>query len=97
MKTYGGVDVQTHLFLTSALAGAEWSAFSPGRFTAGKRSFGTHWIGGWFGLRTSWRREKFLSYRDSNSDPSVVQPLYVPVLFRNKKLNLRGYNLGMCG
>jgi hypothetical protein len=30
-----------HVFLTSALAGGEWSASRPGRFTAG-----THWIVG---------------------------------------------------
>jgi hypothetical protein len=33
MKTYGGVDVQTHVFLTSALVGGEWSASRPGRVT----------------------------------------------------------------
>jgi hypothetical protein len=38
MMTYGGVDVQTHVSLTSALAGGEWSASSPDRFTPrGKR------------------------------------------------------------
>jgi hypothetical protein len=42
MKAYGGVDVKIYIFLTSALAGGEWSASRPGRFT-----FGTHWIGGW--------------------------------------------------
>jgi hypothetical protein len=42
MMTYGGVDVQIHIFLTSALAGGEWSASCLGRFTPG-----THWIGGW--------------------------------------------------
>jgi hypothetical protein len=35
------VDVQLHVFLTSALGG-EWSALSPGLFNPG-----THWIGGW--------------------------------------------------
>jgi hypothetical protein len=29
MKTYGGVDVQTHVFFTSALVGGEWSASRP--------------------------------------------------------------------
>jgi hypothetical protein len=48
MKTYGGVDVQIHVFLTSALIGDEWSALRPGRFTP----LGTHWIGGWVGART---------------------------------------------
>jgi hypothetical protein len=46
MKVYGGLDVWTHLFLTSALAGGEWLASRLGRFTPG-----THWIGGWVDLR----------------------------------------------
>jgi hypothetical protein len=33
MKTYGGVDVQIHVFITSALVGGEWSASRPGRLT----------------------------------------------------------------
>jgi hypothetical protein len=49
MKAYGGVDVQIHIFLTSALAGGEWSASRLGRFTAGERTPGTHCIGGWAG------------------------------------------------
>jgi hypothetical protein len=51
MKTYGGVDVQIHIFLTSALVGGEWSASRPGRFTPRERAPGTHWIGGWVGPR----------------------------------------------
>jgi hypothetical protein len=47
MKAYGGVDVQIHIFLTSALVGGEWSASRPGNFTPGERVPGTHWIGGW--------------------------------------------------
>jgi hypothetical protein len=42
-----GVDVQTHVFLTSALVGGEWSASRPGRFTAGEISPVTHRTGGW--------------------------------------------------
>jgi hypothetical protein len=42
MKTYGVVDVQIRVFLTSALVGGEWSASWPGRVTPG-----THWIGSW--------------------------------------------------
>jgi hypothetical protein len=49
MKVYGGVDVWTHVFLTSTLAGGEWSASWPGRFTHGERARRTHWIGGWVG------------------------------------------------
>jgi hypothetical protein len=37
MKAYGRVDVEIHIFLTSALAGGEWSASRPGRFTPGER------------------------------------------------------------
>jgi hypothetical protein len=50
MKTYGGVDVQTHV-LTPALVGREWSASRPARLTRGERAPGTHWIGGWMGHR----------------------------------------------
>jgi hypothetical protein len=47
MKAYEGVDIETHVFLTSALGGGEWSASRPCRFTPGERASGTHWIGGW--------------------------------------------------
>jgi hypothetical protein len=46
MKTYGGVDVEIHIFLTSALVGVEWSASRPCRFTLGEKAPGTHFIGG---------------------------------------------------
>jgi hypothetical protein len=46
MKAYGGVDVYIHIFLTSALAGGEWSASLPARFAPAERALGTHWIGG---------------------------------------------------
>jgi hypothetical protein len=46
MKAYGGVDVEIHIFLTSALVGGEWSASRPCRFTPGERAPVIHWIGG---------------------------------------------------
>jgi hypothetical protein len=46
MKTYGEVDAETHVFLTSALVVGERSASRPGRFTPGERAPGTHLIGG---------------------------------------------------
>jgi hypothetical protein len=36
MKVYGGVDVEIHIILTSALVGSEWSSSRPGRSTTGK-------------------------------------------------------------
>jgi hypothetical protein len=67
MKAYGGVDVSIHVFLTSALAGGEWSASRPCRFTPG-----THWIGGWV--------VPIADLHDVETklglcDPSVVQPV----------------------
>jgi hypothetical protein len=48
----------------SALAGGEWSASRPCRFTPGERAPGTHWIVGWVdpraGLNDTEKR-KFLT------------------------------------
>jgi hypothetical protein len=41
------MDVYIHIFLTSALAGGEWSALRPGHFTPEERATGTPWLGGW--------------------------------------------------
>jgi hypothetical protein len=49
MKAYGG----DQRFLDLALAGGEWSASHPGRFTPGDKAPGTRWIGGWVDTRTS--------------------------------------------
>jgi hypothetical protein len=46
MNTYAGVDIYSHIFLISALAGGENSASRPGRFTSRKEPAVTHWIGG---------------------------------------------------
>jgi hypothetical protein len=53
MKAYWGVDVEIHIFLTSALVGVEWSASRLGRFIPGKRDPGIHWVGGWVDPRAS--------------------------------------------
>jgi murein endopeptidase len=53
----------------------EWSASRPGRFTAGEKNPGTHQIGGWVGVWITWRGDNSWPYRDSNSNPSVFQPV----------------------
>jgi hypothetical protein len=45
MKTYGGVYIWTHVFLTSALVEDEWAASRPGRVTTVGRAHNAHWIG----------------------------------------------------
>jgi hypothetical protein len=52
MKTYGGVDVQIHVFLTSTQLGCKWPASRPTRFIPKERAPGSHWIEGWVGPRT---------------------------------------------
>jgi len=47
MKTYRGMEVYLHAFLTLALGGGDWSASRPNRCTRGVRVPGTRWTGGW--------------------------------------------------
>jgi hypothetical protein len=64
MKAYGGVDVYIHIFLTSALAGGEWSASRLCRFTPREIAPDTHWIGDWVDSRTGLddvEKRKFLT------------------------------------
>jgi hypothetical protein len=79
MKTYWGVEIYLHAFLTSALDGGEWSASRPGRFTSRERAPGTHWIGGWVGLRAVldavMNRKIPSSRRESNPRNPIVQPV----------------------
>jgi hypothetical protein len=51
MKAYGSGCIDSHIFLTSALVGGEWSTSRLGRYTPGERAPGTLWIGGWVDLR----------------------------------------------
>jgi hypothetical protein len=63
MEVYGGVDVQSHILLTLALAGGEWSPSRPGCYMPGERAASTHWIGGWVDPRAGLAdlKKKFLT------------------------------------
>jgi hypothetical protein len=53
-----------HVFFTWALAGGEWSASRPGRFTPEEKAPSTYWIGGWVGPRAGMddlEKRKFLT------------------------------------
>jgi hypothetical protein len=67
-----------HIFLTSVLAGGDWSASRSGRFTSEERAPGSHWIGGWVDPRAGLddlENENSYPHRDLNPSPSVVQPV----------------------
>jgi hypothetical protein len=73
-----GVDVQTHVFLISALVGGEWPAFRLGHFTPGVRTpipigYEIEWAPE--PVWKTWRSENSYPHRDSNSHFSVVQPV----------------------
>jgi hypothetical protein len=64
IKAYGEVDVVINIFWNSAVAGGDWLASHPGRFTLKERAPGTHWIRGWVDLRASLddvEKRKFLT------------------------------------
>jgi hypothetical protein len=63
------VELQIHIFLTSALVPGEWTTSRSRRFIPLEISPRTHWIGGWVGPRNG------LDDRDSNSDPLPIQAI----------------------
>jgi hypothetical protein len=84
MKTYGGVDVQIHIFLISALVGGEWSASCAGRFTPRERAPGTHSIGGSVGPKGGLddvEKRKFLTL-PRNELRSLCRPARSQSLYR---------------
>jgi hypothetical protein len=69
MKVNGGMDVQIHVSLTSALVGGEWSASRTGPFAPGRIDPGTLWTRGWVGPRTG------LDDVEKILEPTVIQPI----------------------
>jgi hypothetical protein len=79
--------------LTSALAVAEWSASRPGRFTPEERAPGTYWIRSIVDPTASLEdveKRKLLTLPESNSDPSIDQP----VASQYKENSISEINLG---
>jgi hypothetical protein len=70
MKAYGGVDVEIHIFLNLALAGGDWSASRPGRFTPGEQTPDTHWIGCWVDPRAGLDNVEKILYRAGTRTPT---------------------------
>jgi hypothetical protein len=79
MKTYWGVEVYLHAFLTSAQDGGEWSASRPGRFIPRGSAPDTHWIAGWVDPRavldTVLKRKIPSPHREWNPRTPIVQPV----------------------
>jgi hypothetical protein len=76
MKTYGGVDVWIHIFLTSTLAGGKWSTSRLGKFTPKERApvpIGQE--AGWAPkpVWTLWSREK-ISLAPAGNRTSITHP-----------------------
>jgi hypothetical protein len=81
MKTYGGVDVYIHVFLTSTLVGGEWPASRPGRFASGETTPDAYWIGSWVGPRTGLEDvEKKINYKHQSSLLDRILNLFHPLV-----------------
>jgi hypothetical protein len=86
----GGVDVCSHIFLTSALVGGEWYASRPGRFIPWERAPGTHWIGDWVGPRAGLddvEKRKFLTLAGLEFRP-LGRPAPSQSLYRLRDITL---------
>jgi hypothetical protein len=84
MKTYGGVDVEIHIFLTSALVGGECSASRLCRFIPAEGAPSTHWMGGWMDPRAGLNdveNRKFLTLPGLELPPFGL-PTRIQLLYR---------------
>jgi hypothetical protein len=77
MKVYVGVDIQIHIFFTSALVeGGQLhvaAALPPDEKPAVLIGYEARWAPE--PVWTTWRSKNSCPHQDSNSDPSVVQPV----------------------
>jgi hypothetical protein len=71
MKAYRGVDVQSHVFMTSVLIG-KWYVSRPGRFIPRKINLLTHWIGAFVGPKPA--ENIFVSTGTRTQNRLIVQP-----------------------
>jgi hypothetical protein len=81
MTAYGSVDVQIHIFLTSALVEVNGQLHAPAALPPGKDpTISIASEAGWppQPIWALWRSKNLLPYRDSNSEPLVAQPVASP-------------------
>jgi hypothetical protein len=87
------VDVYIHTFLTSTLAGGEWSASRLGRFTRGKERPVPIRLGGPQSRSGRREEEKILDPTGTRTpDPSVVQPV-ASHYYRKKIPNIEAWGV----
>jgi hypothetical protein len=67
------VNVEIHVFLTSALVGGEWLASRPRRFIPEEKVHGTHWIKGWVSPKAG--LDETAPAGTQNSDLFAVLPI----------------------
>jgi hypothetical protein len=77
VNAWSYTSISSYVFM--ALDGGEWSASHHGHFTPRESAPGTHWIGGWVGLRTFLgavvKRKIPSPRRESNPRTPIVQPV----------------------
>jgi hypothetical protein len=78
MRTYRWVEVSLHHSWPRHQMKVSGRLHAPATLPPGKEPHGTHWIGGWVGPWTFWRREKYYPWWDSI--PSL--PARSPLLYR---------------
>jgi len=94
MKTYGGVDMYLHVFLTSVVDGGEWSASRSSHFTPGEEIPVIHWIGDWVDHRANVdvvvrRRKAFLCSCQEFKSCSPAQSLVTMLTEHKQSTDLR--------